>query len=91
MEPRRCQGLPSPTRLFAVPLGRDALDDDVAAADEDVRVRPHLDVAEQDPAAAGAALAVTVAGTVQLEPAGRSAFASVTATEPKAGLVNTST
>ncbi len=41
--------------------------------------------------AAGAALAVTVAGTVHELPAGRTAFASVTATEPNAVLVNTST
>ena len=40
---------------------------------------------------AGAAFAVTVPGTDQLEPAGRSAFASVIATDPNAGLVNTST
>ena len=41
--------------------------------------------------AAGAAFAVTVPGTVHEAPAGRSALASVTATEPNAGLVNTST
>jgi len=41
--------------------------------------------------APGAALAVTVAGTVHVEPAGRSAFASVNETLPNAGLAKTST
>ena len=41
--------------------------------------------------AAGAAFAVTEPGTVQDEPAGRSALASVTETEPNAELTNTST
>src|SRR2546423_2665848 len=41
--------------------------------------------------AAGAALAVTAAGTVQLVPDGRFALASLTATAPNAGLANTST
>ena len=41
--------------------------------------------------AAGAAFAVTVPGTVHEPPAGRTAFASVTATEPNAGFANTST
>ncbi len=41
--------------------------------------------------AAGAALAVTEPGTVQLLPAGRRALASVTLTDPKAGFTKTST
>jgi hypothetical protein len=38
----------------------------------------------------GAEFAVTVAGVVQDLPAGRSAFASVSLTDPNAGIVNTS-
>jgi hypothetical protein len=41
--------------------------------------------------AEGAAFATTDPGTVQEAPAGRSAFASVTLTDPNAGFVNTST
>ena len=41
--------------------------------------------------AAGAAFAVTEPGTVHDAPAGRSALASVTVTEPNAGFANTST
>ena len=39
---------------------------------------------------AGAALAVTLPGTVHEEPAARTVFASVTDTDPKPGLVKTS-
>ena len=82
-----------PGRLGRVRLGlrRHGLDDDVALADQDVRVGADLDVAEQHAAGGRCGIGVTVPGTVQLAPAGRSALASVTLTDPKAAFVKTST
>ena len=69
----------------------DALHDHVAAADENVRVGPDLDVAVAAPGRRPARrCAVTVPGTVHDAPLGRGALASVTDTEPKAALVKTS-
>ena len=72
-------------------LGRDRLHHHVSLPDQHVGVRSHLDGTEQDPARRGQAVGRHGTGTVHEDPAGRSAFASVTLTEPKAGLVKTST
>ena len=82
------RGPPRPARRGGPPaaaLRRDALDDDVPGADEHVGVVRTWTLPSSTRPSAGAALAVTVPGTVHIEPAGRNALASVTLTEPKPG------
>ena len=76
---------PSSIHRASVVLGRDVLDDDLPSAHEEVRVRPNLDRPGEDATRSGCLGRRDRPGTVQDEPAGRSAFASVMAIVPKDG------